>query len=341
MKDFEALTQRGQLRRIHQVAGRALEAFGQADATRISLLDHGENTTFRARVAQPLEPRGEHLSSDSLLVRCHRPGYNTSAVIESELMWLEALHEAGVAVQLPLRDSDGRGVIQVDVEGVPGGRQVSVLRWAQGSMIRRSKTHHMKHIGALTAQLHEHAVGWEPPAGFERPRIDMQQRFNVSEDLSAADLVARMTPRQAQTHQRASAYVRGIYDMLDEQVLIHADLHMGNMVFAGGQARPIDFDDCGMGPLAYDFAVALMSWYGRPDFDARVEAFVQGYTARAGHAPDLTHMEDMIIARTAEMCLWLIDRARSVQSIRDNLDAWMSKRIERLEQMLDKRRAPA
>lgn len=54
---------------------------------------------------------------------------------------------------------------------------------------------------------------------------------------------------------------RAAMDMLGERSatfgLIHADLHLDNVLFAGGEARPIDFDDCGLGHWLYDIAVTL------------------------------------------------------------------------------------
>ena len=48
--------------------------------------------------------------------------------------------------------------------------------------------------------------------------------------------------------------------------LIHADLHLDNTLFADGEARLIDFDDCGFGYRIYDVAVALWELRHRRDY---------------------------------------------------------------------------
>lgn len=54
--------------------------------------------------------------------------------------------------------------------------------------------------------------------------------------------------------------------------LIHGNFHLGNVVFNGGEPRPIDFGRCGYGYYLYDMAGALVGLGVK-----QRERFVAGY----------------------------------------------------------------
>jgi len=61
--------------------------------------------------------------------------------------------------------------------------------------------------------------------------------------------------------------------------LIHADLGTeANVLFHGGEARAIDFDDGGFGYWLYDLAVPMVDWEGEDVWPAYLEALLEGYT---------------------------------------------------------------
>ncbi len=59
--------------------------------------------------------------------------------------------------------------------------------------------------------------------------------------------------------------------------LIHGDLIFPNVLFHRGQARPIDFDDCGFGYFLYDMAILLDRIEMRPDYRVLRAALLDGY----------------------------------------------------------------
>jgi len=61
--------------------------------------------------------------------------------------------------------------------------------------------------------------------------------------------------------------------------LIHADLGTkANVVFCGGEARAIDFDDSGYGYWVYDLAVPMVDWQGEPEWHDFRESLLEGYS---------------------------------------------------------------
>jgi Ser/Thr protein kinase RdoA (MazF antagonist) len=103
--------------------------------------------------------------------------------------------------------------------------------------------------------------------------------------------------------------------------LIHADLHLDNALFAHGDIRLIDFDDCGVGYWLYDIAVALWELRHRPDYESFRTALIQGYTQhRALPTDQLVHLDDFIATREVAFGLWYAGTAQVNPAFRDGLD---------------------
>jgi Ser/Thr protein kinase RdoA (MazF antagonist) len=120
--------------------------------------------------------------------------------------------------------------------------------------------------------------------------------------------------------------------------LIHSDLHLGNVLFYDGEARAIDFDDCGFGYWAYDFAAPLVdSWHGE-QFDGFRDALLDGYS-RVRQVPEgqVGHLDTLIAARIARLALWATARAQAHPSFRQQLDDWWGWASGHFRQFLDTR----
>ena len=108
--------------------------------------------------------------------------------------------------------------------------------------------------------------------------------------------------------------------------LIHADLFLGaegNVLCAGGRARPIDFDDCGYGYWIYDVAVALSHWQTATGWPSLREAPLDGY-ARVRSLPEGLdrHLGLFMAARHVSETLWATDMAQVNPGFREDLPAW-------------------
>ena len=98
------------------------------------------------------------------------------------------------------------------------------------------------------------------------------------------------------------------------------------MLFAGGEARAIDFDDCGHGPLLYDLAVTRFELSGRP---ALRDALLDEYAALRGLPPRAEeHLATLELLRRLQMIMWVLEsreephfRARWRALAREDLDA--------------------
>ena len=111
------------------IVGRAVPALG-IDVRSVELLSHSENLVFAVTAEN-----GQRYAA-----RLHRPGYNSPREMESEVAWVRALSEGGVAVPLALPiaagDHDDEPRHYVTVEITPSDRrQLGLIEWVDGTAL--------------------------------------------------------------------------------------------------------------------------------------------------------------------------------------------------------------
>ena len=318
MRAFEQLTARGQLRRVRKLAEQALESFDLADPV-LTFVQHGENTTYRVddRGHVPQMDKGVYIPN-SYLLRVHSPTYNSPQEIESEMIWLDALrHDINLAVPEPVHNRHGTFTVQAEVMGVPQTRTVTLMRWMRGSVQwRNTKPHHLHKVGVLMARLHDHARTWTPPAHFTRRRWDWDGLFgaNAHVDRPIAETMQRIPLQHRPLIEQIMHRYKHVLDEIGETPamfgLIHGDLHLWNLLFADGEARAIDFDDCGFGYWLSDICITLGRWRRTPLWDAMLSAFIKGYETMMPFPHHHAHLiNDMIVAREVGVLLWVVSKA--------------------------------
>ncbi len=295
MKSYEQLTRLGRLRRLKTQAEAALEAYGLAGA-RLRFLSYTGNTTYRVDASSLAEDDASHpalarapserYDPHHYVLRMHQPGYQTPEAIASELEWLAALcRDTDLGVPEPMRTLDGELSVEVRVPGVPQPRRCSLLRWMTGRMLTKGlRPGHFRAAGRLMAGLHEHAAHWRPPPGFSRPRYDWDGLFGDNDFVGApaSEIRSRIPQPYLEPFETVTSRVRQVMDRFgqgpDAFGLIHADVSVGaNVLFGGGEARVIDFDDCALGYWMFDLGVALSELRAHEAFPQYRDALRDGY----------------------------------------------------------------
>jgi Ser/Thr protein kinase RdoA (MazF antagonist) len=288
MKPYDDLTRLGRIRRMRQVACTALEHYG-IHAAHFHLLRQAGNTLFRVVTGDlPDIPKaGDLFEPGQYLLRIHQPGYQEVDAIELELAWLAAMRrEADLPVQEPIAALDGRLLISVEVPGVPGRRNASLLRWIKGRSLKDHFTPaHLRAQGRLLARLHNFSAGWQYPEVRCKRRFDWDGMFadDVGSDMPNAEAWALLSPLHKDAFSFVAERLRAVMEDWGEGGdafgLIHGDLGVdANLLFWHGQPRAIDFDDSGYGYWVFDLAVALDACRDDPDFFRYRESLLQGYT---------------------------------------------------------------
>ena len=295
--------------RLRNLATEALAQY-EIDVREFQTLLHLENTTFRVAG-----------KDKQYVLRVNRPYHRTEAEIRSEAMWLEAIcRETDLVVPKPVPNREGDVVSKAGAPGLPEERCCILFEWVEGQFYRnRLSPVALERVGRFTAQLHEHAILFDPPDDFVRHNVEFgsedkpgeMQRLLAKGYQEGAAIFA---PHDLATFTLARHHLQTAIDGIGEGRetfgLIHADLHHGNCLFYEDEVRAIDFDDCGWGHFVYDLAVTQWYLQAQPDFPALCEAHLTGYRA-VRPLPDeqLALLPTFTAARTLLMAVYMAGRA--------------------------------
>ena len=232
------------------------------DTIGVEFLRHNENLTYKITGAD--EQRH--------LLRIHKPVTQafhmmpmSSALLESELLWLEALAcDTNIKVQTPVRNRFNKLVTQI-ADGSP--LFCTMLNWVdgEGMLIDTPEAPNlMSELGELIAGLHSNAGKWAPPPGFIRPSYDAERFHTVVEILRESVEMGILTSDELElmeeTAKQAVTEMVALRKTTGSWGLIHADISPGNLLVSDGVLMPIDFSLCGFGPYAWDLGSGLANF---------------------------------------------------------------------------------
>jgi Ser/Thr protein kinase RdoA (MazF antagonist) len=340
VRPYEQLSRTGQIRRMRRLAQVAVDAY-PVETVRITPLMRGYNTTFRVDIADG----GRHV------LRIQRAGGPTTEMVRSEMTWLAALRrDTDLAVPEPVPTRDGDLLTVAESEGVPGARSCVLYRWVHGRFVDdRLTPTRLERVGVLMARLQSHGARFCAPEGFRRGPVDHVTSFGRTQDDSLSPEVAtRAAALVDDVHpagggpivQAVIERARAARDSLgtDPEVfgLIHADLHQENYLFQQGEARAIDFDDCGYGPYVYDLAVTLSELKRRPDYQGLRSALLYGYRGVRPLAAEHERLIDVFIAlRAVQLMMWTVEH-RNQPMFRETWAASTARTLDWLKSFLDR-----
>lgn len=277
---FYELSDDARIEAYTALAREALHAWGLASA-KLKLLKQRENAVFAVD--------GDH--GQRAVLRIHRAGYHSDEALRSELQWMAALDEFGVATPAVIPADSGAPFVIASVASVPEPRQVDLLAWVDGQPLgtiedgvgdQGNAEESYRLAGTLIARMHNFAADWPLPEGFQRHAWDEDGLLGEDPfwgrfwELQALSSTQRAIILKARELALTALYNYG--QGPDRYGLIHADPLPENFLRdAEGTVRVIDFDDGGFGWLLFDFATALFFYIGEPCFDELLDAMVTGY----------------------------------------------------------------
>lgn len=280
-----------------------LPFYGRSASADLTRLTVSENHTYRVDDGDA-----------RLVLRVHRAGYHTREEILSELDWVSALQgDATLHTAEPLARTDGERLSIVEHGGI--SHWVSAFSFLDGEepVVGSHLVERFEELGAINARLHAHAKSWSRPGNFVRKRWDFDLMFGRSPiwgdwraayaDTTDIDLLETL---ENSLRDRLAAYGDGP----ERFGLIHGDLRVANLLDDGERLAVIDFDDCGFGWFAYDFAAAISFHEDDEAIPALQAAWLRGYrTVEPFDAEDEAMLPTMIMARRLLLTAWLASRA--------------------------------
>lgn len=199
--------------------------------------------------------------------------------LRAEIAFVRFLADDGrVKVPHPIANREGNFYTSIPHQASGRAFHCVLYSWILGQELEDEPTdQQLNALGAAMATMHLAAQGFELPEGSSLPTFDeplwWTEDFLLSEksvlEAEAKDLISRAL--SAIKSGVAKFYAHGT------PILIHADMHGGNVLWHEGSLSVIDFDDCGLGLPVQDFATALY-YFDTPEQDA---AFKVGYKSIA------------------------------------------------------------
>ncbi len=277
---FAALPPAEQNARLHRMALAAVSRW-PLDCARVEPIKVRENAVYAVHTTD----------NRRVVLRIHRLGYHSDAALRSESSWMKALAASGIEVPQAVLSRSGQPFELVDVDDVPGPRQVDVFEWIEGRQLGSveqgltadagwvSRTYGI--VGELTARMHNQSSAWQPPASFQRHswcdaglagETPLWGRFWELADLTTAQR-ALFEDLRGRVARELAAYGKGA----DRFGLIHADLVPENILVDDEHLRIIDFDDAGYGWHLFDIATSLYFIRRESFYELARDSLIAGY----------------------------------------------------------------
>jgi Ser/Thr protein kinase RdoA (MazF antagonist) len=248
-----------------QIADKTLKLF-PIEVKEVALINNEYNATFKVE------------SNDGQLfaLRININSPRTPENLKAEVSWVNHLYlDDRVKVAKPIPSN--RGELFASVQDIRSSRDLYCVlySWLPGSELEdEPELVQIKALGAAMAQMHVVARDFQLPADSNLPSLDhvmwWTEDFLLSEksvlDQASKDLVG-------QTLQVIDNHIKSLY-VGATPIVIHADLHGGNVLWEVNSLSVLDFDDSGIGLPAQDLATAIY-YLDTPEQD---EALRAGYS---------------------------------------------------------------
>lgn len=276
MHAYGQLTNAGKLRRLHMLASAGLTHY-ELEQAEFTYYGFETNLLYRVKTK----------SGEAFILRLAYPGWRTYDDLLSEAMWLTALEaETDIPVPGVLPTRTGEMVLSMDFPGVPDRWYMTLMRWLPGRLLGHYLTEpNLEKMGALFADLHAHAGGWQPPEGFSQRRFEGWLSRGEVNRITGSKYSETIPIGHQALLERMDRLVRSAYAGVDRADLrvIHCDLWHDNIKLHQGRLYPFDFEDTVWGFRAHDIAMAmldLLETVGEEPFPDLLGAFRRGYEAK-------------------------------------------------------------
>jgi Ser/Thr protein kinase RdoA (MazF antagonist) len=251
-----------------EIADEALKLY-PFKVNEVSLINNEYNATFKVIVSD-----GEQFA---LRVNINSP--RTAENLKAEVSWVNHLHMGGrVKVAKPIATTQGDLFTSIRHEHSVRDLHCVLYSWLPGSELEdEPELIQLKALGEAMAQMHLVARDFQLLADSNLPLLDdvmwWTEDFLLSQksvlEQEAKDLVS-------QTLRVIDSHIKSLY-VGATPIVIHADLHGGNVLWDVNSLSVLDFDDAGIGLPVQDLATAIY-YLDTPEQD---EALRAGYAAIA------------------------------------------------------------
>ena len=278
---------------LQPLATRVLTAY-DLEVTSVAWIAEHTNALFRVETA----------SQGAFALRVGlAPEIGGGLHVPSEIAWLRALVAAGLPVVRPVSDRNGAYVAHVTADG--SVRACVLFEWIDGDELSEKVTPDaIMKVGDLMARMHDHAETFVPPADFRPLRWDRVFYYPAEPVVWHASRYAHVVTRErAKVLKGVIAKAGAELARLHQHppIVVHGDLHPGNLLVCHGQLVALDFEDTMWAQPVQDVATALHYLRDEPDPSALRAAFEAGYTAHRSWPVEYDGQLELLMAARQAM----------------------------------------
>jgi Ser/Thr protein kinase RdoA (MazF antagonist) len=313
----------GQLRSLRTAARAVLQSEYGLENARLTLLRNGRNIVYRVDAA----------GGERFVLRVHNHDRLSDEAVRVQMRWLQSIQrDTDLSVPTPV------GVSKIRMDG--STYRSVLLRWVPGRRVRTGaafvRPTTLRTVGRATAKLHLHAAKGALSARKGCPQLDEDSFFGRAtcagprgrEILKSNeyDVVRRAA-------QKIRRVMRSLRDRPEQVGLIHADLEPANWVFHRGDARPIDFDEFGVGHFLFDLMQVIWTHGMWPDYPNFRKSLLDGYESLRPIPRDLRPHLDLFQA----ICFvqWLNKGLSIDQDEQADFQRWRGPTVQRIATLCD------
>lgn len=295
MRPYERLTETGQARRLRRMALEVLQAY-DLPACRVRLLAHETNHLFRVDSADGRRFALRVCADEETTLEDNR----------AEAFWLQALQrETDLPVVRIIPRADGEAISIASAESLPPARRCLLFGWVPGRDLEVQLSPAYYHqLGQITARMHTHAAGLALPPDLHPRRWDRIFYFPNEEPVVhlpeyRRHFYASRLRLLDEARELGEAVLAELQHSAARPMLIHGDLHYGNIKVHRGQLCLLDFENMLLGYPEQDLAITLYYGRNRPDYTDLVQAYRAGYTSlRAWPFESEAQLHSLMAARS-------------------------------------------
>lgn len=219
--------------------------------------------------------------------------------------WLTLLAEAGLPIAEPYRWNGGEVLRLLDDPACGQPRILTKFAWREGRRARRPTEDQWRKIGEVLARLHNHAES-RPFLGEGRWTTDAMVGNHDDPEAAATEVVDALGADAWSVISRARDAYMALRPSLGTPILIHADLHQGNVLFDGEQMTVVDFDDCGRAPISFDFSIPIDGMRQVDSLEMQ-EPFLAAYSAVRDLPPSIReNLPTLLRHRIGQVIMWIV-----------------------------------
>ena len=321
MRDWDTLTEAGQIRRLRALAAGALPEF-PIEPIGLRLVGGFTNVIFRVDT-----PDGPY----ALRIDLHQD--HSDEHVDIELAWLDALgRETDLDLVRFVPARDGRRYIHASAPDVPGQRRCVLFEWVPGRILGASPTAvGYRQLGKLSAGLHVHGAEFTPPhAPMAWDRVFYWDESVDPVVIFEPEMAHYFANGRQEILDRSIEVVESAFARLDPAgvQMIHGDLHPDNVHTYRGRLIGFDFEDVTWGHRVQDVAITLFYERDHPSYPSLRAAFEEGYRSVAPWPVTYDgELEHFMAART-------ISFINFVANLRDDPSDYYNVAFPRLEAFL-------